>query len=396
MLHKSRILSSFLFAHAFCLTLIITSASAGVRDESHTLAFEPHSTSLTEFIYLSSPALQPPVTVSVDCAKGESINKALAKSAQEQSLTVEIEGLCHENVVVTRDRVTLRGDDPATDGIAAVAHTESIDAAVWVRGAHLVTLENLKLTGGFSGLLATDANLPHLRVINCRLEGNMAYGMQLETSLVEVDNSVFGPNGNINAAVFGSSRFQCSNCTLADPQGSGPLGALRLNVIMFASSRILFDNCALTNGGIQSDDSLVLITDSSIEQFVPNGGSINATSASTVVLTRVQVKGVMRFSQGTNTQLLGVTQTVVAGGPPNSVDDNAFVRVADASPAAGGPPSIPSVVLGFQLRNFSNFSLLQTSQISGNLNCSMGANAFCSTPATGVSGISNCGLCPKP
>lgn len=392
---KKRRAISLLSALAFCFTLVIISVSAGVRDSSHAATFDPASTLHATLIYNSPLMFQPPATVSVDCAKGESINKALTKNSSAQSLTVEIEGLCHENVVVTRDRVTLRGSDPVTDGIAAVENTEIIDAAVWVRGAQLVTLENLKLTGGFSGLLATNATPSQLRVINCRLEGNSAYGMQLQTSLVEADNSVFGPNGNINAGIFASSRFLCSNCTLADPQGVGPLGALRHNVLMFAASRILFDNCTLTNGGILSDDSLVLVTDSSIEQFAPNGGSLNANSASSVVLTRVQVKGVMRFNQGTNTQLLGVTQTPVAGTPPNSVDDNAFVRVADASPAAGGPPSIPTVVLGFQLRNFSNFSLLQTSQISGNLNCSLGANAFCSTPAS-VSGTSNCGLCPKP
>jgi hypothetical protein len=394
MLHKRRAFD-FLPALVLCLTLLMISVSAGIRDRGNALTLTRASAPRALFIYLGLPILQPPATVLVDCTKGESINKVLAKSSPEQSLIIEIRGLCSENVVITRDRVTLRGANPANDGIVAIENTESIDAAIWVRGAHLVTLENLKLTGGFSGLLATDANLPHLRVINCRLEGNSAYGMQLQMSLVEVSNSAFGPNGNVNAGVFGGSRFQCSNCTLADPQGGGPLGALRHNVLMFAASRILFDNCTLTNGGILSDDSLMLITDSILEQFAPNGGSITAASASSVILTRVQVKGVMRFNQGTNTQLLGVTQTPVAGTPPNSVDDSAFVRVADASPAAGGPPSIASVVLGFQLRNFSNFSLLQTSQISGSMNCSLGANAFCSTPAS-VSGNSNCGLCPKP
>ena len=395
MLRKRRVVS-LLAILAFCFTLVIISVSAEVRDRDNAITFNPHPASLARFIYLGPLMPQTTATVNVDCTKGQSINKALEKHPKAKNLTVEITGMCSENVLVTRDLVTLHGTDPASDGISAVDNTESIDAAVWVRGAHLVTLENLKLTGGFSGLLATEASLPHLRVVNCRLEGNSAYGMQLQASLVEVTDSVFGPNGNANAGVFAGSRFQCSNCTLADPQGSGALGSLRLNVLMFAASRILFDNCTVTNGGIQSDDSLVLITDSSLAQFTPNGGSLNASSASSVVLTRVQVTGTMRFNQGTNAQLLGVTQTPVVGSPPNFVDDNAFVRIADASPAAGGPPSIASVVLGFQLRNFSNFSLLQTSQISGNLNCGLGANAFCSTPATSVSGISNCGLCPKP
>ncbi len=55
--------------------------------------------------------------VRVDCGKGQSINRALAAKAEE--LTIEIRGLCHESVIVSRDRVTLRGSDADVAGIAA-------------------------------------------------------------------------------------------------------------------------------------------------------------------------------------------------------------------------------------------------------------------------------------
>jgi hypothetical protein len=342
---------------------------------------------------------KPSLAVHVDCAKGESVNDAISKNQTAQSLFVEVSGLCHENVVITRDRVTLHGTDPASDGIEAADDVESTDAAVWVRGAQNVALENLKLTGGFAGLTATSVNLPSILVTNCRLEGNSAYGMQLETSLVEAHDSSFGPNGNVNAGLFGGSRLQCSNCTLSDPQGSGALGTLSDNVLAFGSSHVLFDHCTVTNGPLGSNDNaLLLLADSSIAGLAPNGLSVNAASSSTVSFTRVQVKGAMRFSQGTNAQLLGVTQTALPGAPPatfNSLDDNAYVRVGDASPSTGGPPSIASSVIGMNLRNFSKFSLLQTSTISGNLVCSIGADAFCSTPSS-VSGTANCAQCHKP
>src|SRR5688572_12526718 len=132
----------------------------------------------------SAAAQAPAATEKVDCSKGESINKALSKHQGAGSLVVELTGMCQENVVVTRDRVTLRGTDPATDGIQAVGNVEQTDAAVWVRSAQLVTLENLKLTGGFTGLLATDTNVPFLLVINCRLDGNVQWGAQLEAALL--------------------------------------------------------------------------------------------------------------------------------------------------------------------------------------------------------------------
>jgi hypothetical protein len=330
-------------------------------------------------------------TLKVDCARGESINKALSQPVAG-SLVVEISGLCHENVVVTRDRVTLRGADPATDGVDALDNAEITDAAVWVRDAHHVVLENLKLTGGFIGLLATNVNVPSMILTNCRMEGNSNFGMQLQQSLVEATDTVFDSNGSINTTSFGGSRFLCRQCTFSNPQSG-----LRINALVSNGSRLLFNDCTLTGGGIQSDDALVLVSDSSIQYFAPNGPAVNASGASTIVLTRVQVEGPLRFSQSSTVQLFGVTQMPVPGfpGPLNSVDNSAFARIGDASLATGGPPVIASSVQGFALRNFSNLSLLQTSHVTGNLVCSTGGNAFCQTPAN-VSGTSNCGLCPKP
>lgn len=337
---------------------------------------------------------KPSLTVKVDCSKKESVGDALGQNQTAESLVVEVSGLCHENVVVRRDRVTLRGADPGVDGIEAVDNEDINDAVVWARGVHHLSIENLKLTGGFSGLLATEANVGSIVLNNCRLEGNAAYGAQLQTSLVEAHGTTFDTNGNINAALFGTSRLQCSDCTLADPQGAGPLGTLRLNLLAFGG-HALFDHSALTNGGIQNTDAAFLsVTDSTVEGPAPNGQSLN-TGGAVVSFVRVQVRGAMRFTQHSNGELLGVTQTPVAGGPTNVVEDDAFVRVGDAPPASGGPPSLPSSLRAFTLRNFANLSLLQTSQVVGNLSCGMGANAFCQTP-TNVTGASTCGLCVKP
>jgi hypothetical protein len=330
--------------------------------------------------------------VNVDCNKGDSVNQALAKDPGIRNLTIEISGMCHENVVVTRDHVTLHGTDPASDGIQADLNSEITDVALWVRGAQLVTAENLKFTGGFSGLLATDVGLTNLHLINCRLDGNNAYGAQLQSALLQAEDTTFSTNGNINAGIFGGSRLQCTACTFADPQGSGPLGINRVNALAFAASRLLLTNCTLTNGGITSDDSLVLVIDSTISGLAPGGNTVFAFGSSSVQLTRVQVNGGMNFNQGAIVQLLGVTQTTPL---TNTMDDRAYVKIGDASPATGGPPSIPSTVKGFLIRNFSKVALLQTSHVTGNFNCSQGADAFCTTPAN-ISGTSNCGQCPKP
>jgi hypothetical protein len=336
-------------------------------------------------------AAQTTATVHVDCTKGESIKKALEQHKTARSLIVEIEGMCTENVIVTRDRVTFRGTNPSTDGIQAETNVGQIDAALWVRGAHEVTIENLKLTGGFAGLLATEASTVDLRMFNCRLEGNTAYGVLLQAALLQAEDTILTSNGNFNAAVFSASRFACVRCTLSDPLGSGPIGTQRNNIVGGAGSTVILATSTLTNGGIQLTNALLQALDSTIDALAPNA-SLNV-GQSIVNLTRVQIGGPMRFSQSNGAVLLGVTQ--FRSETMNISDENSFVRIADASPPTGGPPSIPSTIRGFSLQNFSNGSLFQTSQITGNLNCGSGGNAFCANPAN-VSGTSNCALCPKP
>ena len=329
-------------------------------------------------------------TVSVDCSKGKAINKALDDHKNARSLIVEIAGMCNENVIVTRDRLTLRGANPSTDGIQAESNVAQTDAAIWIRGAHDVTVENLKLTGGFAGLLATEVSTVDLRMVNCRSEGNSAYGVLLQSSLLEAEDTVLTSNGNYNAGVF-TSRFACTRCTLSDPHGNNSLGTNRNNAVVFSGSTLILDSSTLTNGGIQLTNSVVQGFDSTIDAHTPNPSVVG--SQCIVSLTRVQIGGPLRLNQSSNGVLLGVTQ--FRNETANVVDENSFVRIANASPATGGPPTIPSAILGFTLQNFSNGSLLQTSQISGNLNCGPGANAFCANP-TNVSGTSNCALCPKP
>jgi hypothetical protein len=333
---------------------------------------------------------QETATVRVKCNNGQKINQALKHRPNADNLIIEIEGMCNENVMVTRDRVTLKGTDPASDGIQAVSNTTPIDVALWVRGAHQVSVENLKLTGGFAGLLASEVSTPFLLMKNCRLEGNTNYGVQLESALLQAENSVFSDNGFINAGVFLSSRFGCNGCTLANP-GGGIGGTTKTNLLLFQGSIGVISNSTFTDGGINANGASAFITDSSVDGNAPNA-SLSASQGA-VNLTRVQVGGPLRFVQSSNALLSGVTQT--RSETPNLVDDNSYTKIGNAAPATGGGPSIPSVVFGFNLSNFSTSSLLGTSQINGNVTCSAGANKFCANPAN-VSGASTCGLCPKP
>ncbi len=349
---------------------------------------------LTILVATLAVGAQTTATVRVRCNQGnqgKKINEALERHRNADILIIEVEGMCNENVIITRNRVTLRGTDPATDGIQAVFNTADIDAALWVKEAHEVTVENLKLTSGFIGLLATGASTPHLRVVNSRIEGNSRYGVNLEASLFEGEGATISNNGFINVASFQASRFQCTNCTIADP-GAGIGANLRTNILNFGASSLVLNDSQLLNGGINSTNSVLTIADTTINGFMANGASL-ADSGGTGTLIRTTLSGHISLNSGSNLNFSGVAQTAAA--LANVADNQSYLRIADASPLGGGPPTIPSNILGFILRGFSTGVLIGASQITGSLNCSQGANQFCANPAN-ISGTSNCALCPKP
>jgi len=72
---------------------------------------------------IASPALADPVikTMRVDCANGETISEALAKSVgEDKELVIEFTGTCTETVSVPRDDVTIRGLDPSATLVGRV------------------------------------------------------------------------------------------------------------------------------------------------------------------------------------------------------------------------------------------------------------------------------------
>jgi hypothetical protein len=331
-----------------------------------------------------SPSSAQRAVAGVDCARGESIARALQRHPRAIELVVEIRGMCRENVVVTRDRVTLRGGDPSQDGIEAEVSAGELDAVVWVRGAHQVTIENLRLTGGYAGVLATEASTLYLRLANLRVDTNVRYGIELQESLVRADGVVVSGNG-ISVGAFGGSRFECGNCQLLDPL-LGQAATVRTNVIGATGSAILIQDSTVVNGGLLMGNATLTVSSSTISAFGNGAAVVNNDSQAS--LSRVEVTGHVTTTSGGTTQLLGVTQPAVM--QPNNVDSASFLRVAEAA------ASEPSILRNTAVRNFSSVTVTSPSQITGNLSCSTGGNAFCQNASSNVTGTANCALCTKP
>ena len=93
------------------------------------------------------------LVIDVNCASGDGIARALDRpNVLDRRMVIVVNGTCAENVVIERDDVTLK----AAGSGGGVAPTNGASPAILVRSARRVTLENLAVSGGNYGILATD------------------------------------------------------------------------------------------------------------------------------------------------------------------------------------------------------------------------------------------------
>jgi len=149
-------------------------------------------------------------TVKVDCFKGKSINAVLNAHKNADELTIEIDGICDENVIVQRDNVTLLGinldgEGEPLDGIRGVSTDEeappSFGNVLWIRDVANVRVENLRIFGGArDGIRIRNAYI-QIDVINCILEENDRNGLRLLSARVDLDFSTVRGNGRTGVFV---------------------------------------------------------------------------------------------------------------------------------------------------------------------------------------------------
>ena len=149
------------------------------------------------------------LTVAVDCTATESINEALDRTADE--LIVEITGSCHEDVVIERNNVTLRGVMPGATVVAASS------TAIFLDRVSRVSIENLSVQGGTGGPGILVSLSTAVSVSDLVVELGQSKGMTVLLSTVIVSDSIFrnnngyGLQGNQSSLVFLGSEVDLSD-----------------------------------------------------------------------------------------------------------------------------------------------------------------------------------------
>lgn len=142
----------------------------------------------------------PGKTVVVDCSKHHSINDALQDSAPQ--LVIEVVGVCAENVVITRDNVTLRGS-----GAGATIDGATLPAprlpGIAVTGATNVGLENLTIRNMSRGVSAEYGAA--VRIDGLHVEDNSHGIIAISNSSLKVSNSTARRNSQFGISVWAGS-----------------------------------------------------------------------------------------------------------------------------------------------------------------------------------------------
>lgn len=165
------------------------------------------------------PPPVPQATVTVDCDAGGSIADALETRATE--LTIEFTGTCAENLVITRDQLTLRGLDPSatlTDDPSNPAGT-----VLTIQGGDVVLQGFIVLNAPNRGIRVQRS--AGVLVENVTVLGSGNTGLEVEqSSSAHVVDSTFNGNGFAGVAAWGNS-----NVTLTgelEVSGNGVVGLL--------------------------------------------------------------------------------------------------------------------------------------------------------------------------
>ncbi|NNF15233.1 MAG: hypothetical protein HKN70_00730 [Gammaproteobacteria bacterium] len=305
----------------------------------------------------------PEATAFVDCNEGDRIIDALATPAL--NLTIEINGICSEDVSIDRTNVTLRGDNPLEDGIRP--DPDGLQRqALTLRNVSIINIENLTLTGAFTGIGINDSF--GVNVTNCRLENNHFAGAIIGTasgSINFTDTIVSAPIPPGGARllrgiwVANASFVRCLNCTINDYRDS---------LYVSTGAQLYVEGGSFTAGR----RALTVLDNASTDMTVPFGST-----------DTIPISGYVRIDNKGFASLRNVLQS--DSGPSHSIRRGASLVIQ-------GSTSLNS---GALVGEFANMTLLGTSTLSGNLSCFNGGDAYCADPATQTSSA-NCGQCMTP
>jgi hypothetical protein len=318
----------------------------------------------------AAPAAIGAKTVVVNCAKGDSISAALAKNTGP--LVIELRGTCRENVLIERSDVTLRGADPASDGIQGVTAVPQPDAALALYYANRIRLENLFVAD--SPRAGVGAWYSVLQMLNCRIARNGGTGIHISLSSLDGTELVVSENAGAGINSQRVGRVICLGCRLVD---NAPAAISRTGSFM-----TLWDTEVSGKQGIRALDGGSYIDVDCVTAVSTYPCSVNVQGYAARAFSGGQAAlwGVGAFNGAVHALdggLVGVysSQQTLPVGFTNQVSESA--RLTTGTIEVGDAATILATT---HLGIFARASLFNATELAGNLTCDSGADAWSDTP----------------
>ena len=210
----------------------------------------------------------------VDCSRGQTIASALKRADLFRSpLVVTVRGTCHEFVTITRANVTLRGD-PSAEIVAPNQQGDLVTVS-----ADRVTLENLTLTGGLTGL--HQDHQPTFTAQNVVIQDTSGDGVRVRAGDARLIGCTVQRSGGIGITVLRGGSVVLSG-------GSQVLASAKAGVSASRNSMVSLDNSTIMGSGAQG----IVLTESS-QGTILNGSTIaeNAGHGVDVQMSQANIGG---------------------------------------------------------------------------------------------------------
>lgn len=239
----------------------------------------------------------------VDCGAGENINDALEDAAPIAPVTITVQGICEEDVIIERDDVTLRGADSVPG--------HGVEGGITLSAASRVNLADLVVQGvpgeGTIGVWAQKASSVMIR--NLSVSDHDSTGVLVSQNSVALiaDSEVTNPAGGFNAlAVNDGGHARVSDSSFLSNNGTVNNGAA---IGLFRSAHVRLEGDNEISNVVDSTDvnralAVQMIGTSSVR--VQNGsnvidGNLLATASSNIDLRNATVTG--RMDIGSHSRL---------------------------------------------------------------------------------------------
>lgn len=249
------------------------------------------------------------ITMTVDCNRGEKIATALQRGDFRQPLVINVRGTCREFLNITRANVTLRGTPEAEIMAPDNAHD------LVTVSADKVTLENLTLTGGLTGL--TQNHEPSFVAQKVVVRDASDIGVRVRVGDARLIDCTVQGAGRLGIAVSRGGSVTLSNGSEVLDSGGVGISATLHGVMSLVNSKVLRSG---EEGIVLSEGSRGNISGSEIKDNRAVGLNVGTSASASVVNTTISGNGTGDGPQGDGIMLWGGAQAHVVGA--NVITDN--------------------------------------------------------------------------